>query len=158
MRNAIHVRAAVPDDVEVIASMNGRMAVETEGRPLDAGRLRSGVQAVFQDAGKGCYFVAESQSKPAGCLLVTREWSDWRNGWFWWIQSVFVEPDCRGAGVFRALYERVQADAREDPGVCGLRLYVDDDNRSAQSVYERLGMTQTQYKLYEVDFVLDTVG
>lgn len=130
------------------------MARETEGLELDRDRLRRGVEAVLEDRTKGFYWVAEIDNRVVGQTLVTQEWSDWRNGAFWWIQSVYVEPESRGSGVFRALYEHVDREARAHPGVCGLRLYVEQENHKAQNAYERLGMKRTPYWIYEVDFVL----
>jgi GNAT superfamily N-acetyltransferase len=148
------IRLAAPGDAETIARFNQAMAQETEGRQLDFERLRRGVQAVLSDPSKGRYWVAEIDGRLAGQLLITFEWSDWRNGAFWWIQSVYVDPAFRRRGVFRALYEHVARQARQAPDVCGLRLYVEQDNRRAQAAYERLGMHPAPYRIYEVDFVL----
>lgn len=151
------VRAARADDAEWVAGANARLALETEGRALDATRLARGVAAVFADPARGTYWIAELEGEVAGGLLVTSEWSDWRDGWFWWVQSVFVVPAARGRGVFRALYERVLAEARGRADVCGVRLYVEDENRGAQATYRAVGMTRTSYQLYETDFVLDSL-
>jgi GNAT superfamily N-acetyltransferase len=148
------IRLAAPGDAETIARFNQAMAQETEGRQLDFERLRRGVQAVLSDPSKGRYWVAEIDGRLAGQLLITFEWSDWRNGAFWWIQSVYVDPAFRRRGVFRALYQHVARQARQAPDVCGLRLYVEQDNRRAQAAYERLGMHPAPYRIYEVDFVL----
>jgi GNAT superfamily N-acetyltransferase len=148
------IRLAAPGDAETIARFNQAMAQETEGRQLDFERLRRGVQAVLSDPSKGRYWVAEIDGRLAAQLLITFEWSDWRNGAFWWIQSVYVDPAFRRRGVFRALYEHVARQARQAPDVCGLRLYVEQDNRRAQAAYERLGMHPAPYRIYEVDFVL----
>jgi GNAT superfamily N-acetyltransferase len=149
------IRAATAADVPTIARFNAAMAWETEGLKLDRERLRRGVEAVLADPNKGFYWVAELDGRPAGQMLVTPEWSDWRNGAFWWIQSVYVEPPCRGRGVFRALYEHAERLARSEPGVCGLRLYVEEHNEGAQQAYLRLGMKPTSYRIFEVDFVLN---
>lgn len=130
------------------------MAKETEDLELDEERLRGGVGAVLEDRAKGLYWIAEIDNRVVGQTLVTSEWSDWRAGAFWWIQSVYVEPESRSSGVFRALYEHIERQARADPGVCGLRLYVEQENHKAQNAYERLGMKRTPYWIYEVDFVL----
>jgi GNAT superfamily N-acetyltransferase len=149
----ILIRAATAADAETIVRFNAAMAGETEGLELDLERLRGGVQAVLADPGKGIYWMAELDGRPAGQMLITFEWSDWRNGAFWWIQSVYVAPPCRGRGVFRALYEHAERLARSDPGVCGLRLYVEQHNERAQQAYLRLGMKPTPYRIFEVDFV-----
>ena len=148
------VRRARAGDLDDIARFNRAMALETEQLALDPERLRRGVRCALADEGRGVYRIAELDGRACGCLLVTREWSDWRNGWFWWIQSVYVEPELRRRGVYRALYRSVLDEARADGGVCGLRLYVDEANRPAQEVYRRLGMERTRYALFEVDFVL----
>jgi ribosomal protein S18 acetylase RimI-like enzyme len=152
----LEIRLASPQDAAVIAAYNRAMARETEQIDLDPGRLLAGVEAVLHDAAKGFYLVAAEGGRVVGQTMITFEWSDWRNGTFWWIQSVFVHPGFRGRGVFRRLYEHVLARARQDPGVCGVRLYVEGGNHAAQRTYERLGMRRTAYMLYEVDFVLET--
>ncbi len=150
----ISVRPARADDAELVAELNARLAADTEDLSLDRARLLAGVRAVLEDPGKGFYTMAERAGSVVGQLLITREWSDWRNGDFWWIQSVFVVPEARGAGVFRALYEHVDRLARERGDVCGLRLYVERHNESAQRTYERLGMQRTVYDMFETDYVL----
>ena len=150
----VRVRAAYPRDLTAIAEFNRAMARETEARELDPEVLRDGVQAVFDDARLGAYYVAEREGSVIGSLLITPEWSDWRNGVFWWIQSVYVPHAARGAGVFRALYDHVLEKAKVTPGVCGLRLYVERENLHAQKVYVKVGMTESAYRLFEVDFVL----
>jgi ribosomal protein S18 acetylase RimI-like enzyme len=151
----IRARPARRDEAALIAEMNRRMALETEGLELDGARLLRGVEAVFDDPHKGQYFVAEGRLaadqplRPWACLLITREWSDWRAGWFWWIQSVYTEPSARGRGCYSALYAQLLTAARADPTVRGLRLYVERDNRFAQAVYAHLGMQETHYRLFE---------
>ena len=152
----LRVRAAYPRDVRVLVDFNRAMARETEGKELDPNVLQAGVQGVFADAARGQYFLAEEGRRAVGSLLVTHEWSDWRNGVFWWIQSVYIEPEFRRQGVFRALYEHVFDSARQSHGVVGLRLYVERDNTSAQAVYEKVGMTASRYSMFEVDFVLES--
>lgn len=132
--------------------MNLAMAEETEGRRLDRDRLSAGAAGVFENPARGVYFVAERGGAVVGCLMVTKEWSDWRNGDFWWIQSVYVDRDHRRTGVFRALYDEVISRARAAEGVCGVRLYVERENEPAQHVYDAVGMTRTSYLFYEVDF------
>jgi ribosomal protein S18 acetylase RimI-like enzyme len=134
------------------------MALETERRRLDETRLRAGILAFLGDSQYGFYILAEWQDgescKPIGQLMITYEWSDWRNGVFWWIQSVYVVPERRSAGVFRAMYEHVFAKANAEPRVCGIRLYVEQDNQRAQTVYRRVGFTPSGYTIFERDFVL----
>jgi GNAT superfamily N-acetyltransferase len=145
-------------DAAVIADFNARMAWETEKRRLELEGVRAGVTALLNDPSKGIYFVAEIESAAsvfvAGQLLITYEWSDWRNGNFWWIQSVYVAEKFRGAGIFRALFEHTLALARSQPDVCGVRLYMDAENTQARRAYERLGLKQTNYQVFEMDFVL----
>jgi GNAT superfamily N-acetyltransferase len=149
------IRPAGAPDVEILAEYNAAMARETEGLELDFGRLRAGVAAVLADSAKGFYLVAEEEGAVAGQLLITFEWSDWRNGVFWWVQSVYVRPQSRGKGVYSILYGDALRRAREAGNVCGLRLYVERENRRAQAAYQKLGMRPTAYEMYETDFVID---
>lgn len=149
----LSIRDANRGDIETIVEFNAAMARETEGRELDRERLLKGVTAIVQDADKGRYFMAIADDKVVGQTMVTYEWSDWRNGNFWWIQSVYVIPQARSRGVFSSLYEHVAKAARNN-GVRGLRLYVDTDNERALKVYKRLGMHESQYRMMEIDFVL----
>ena len=128
---------------------NKAMALETEGKHLGDEVLSNGVAAVFDDPQKGFYVVAEDDGQVVGGLLITFEWSDWRNGWFWWIQSVYVRPDVRGKSVYSKLYAFVKQMAAQNMNVCGFRLYVDRENEHAQRVYEKLGMELTNYLPYE---------
>lgn len=148
------IRSARSSDNDIIADFNARMAWETERRRLNGARVNRGVRALLKDKAKGIYFVAEIDGQVAGQLLITFEWSDWRNGNFWWIQSVYVAPEFRERGVFRALYAHVYKLAKSRRDACGLRLYVDDDNARAQKAYARLGMQESHYKFFEIDFVL----
>ncbi|MFO0842470.1 MAG: GNAT family N-acetyltransferase [Gemmataceae bacterium] len=143
------VRPAAPADAPVIAEFNRRLAWESEHRQLDMAKLLPGVAAVLGDPSRGVYFVAESGGEVVGQLAVTYEWSDWRHGWFWWIQSVYVREDARRAGVFRALYHHVADRARGRGDVIGLRLYVEADNERARQTYGQLGMAQTGYLVME---------
>jgi GNAT superfamily N-acetyltransferase len=147
--NRIQVRTATSKDATTIAEYQVLMARETEGLELDPPTVARGVQAMFDDADKGTYYVAEEAGRLVGCLLITPEWSDWRNGWFWWIQSVYVVPEARRGGVFQALYRHVLGLARRSPDLRGLRLYVDKRNAAARKVYEALGMDGDHYRLYE---------
>lgn len=143
---------AQPAHLEFIVEANRRLALETESRELDVATLTAGVAAALADERRGRYFVAEVDGRPVGTLMLTSEWSDWRNGEFWWFQSVYVWPESRGAGVFRALYSHVLEAARSAPGICGLRLYVDHHNAAARETYLHLGMKDAGYTVFEVDF------
>lgn len=145
----MNVRLATIEDASAMVEFNQAMAEETEGKTLDPQTLKQGVEAVFGDPSKGFYVVAELDGKIAAGLMVTFEWSDWRNGWFWWIQSVYVLPYYRGRGIYGKLYDFVKSLATERGGVCGFRLYVEKENLNAQKVYERLGMEETYYLMYE---------
>jgi GNAT superfamily N-acetyltransferase len=130
------------------------LALETEHRALDLKLVLKGVEALLNDPVKGTYFVAEVDGAPVGQLLLTYEWSDWRNGHFWWIQSVYVSQEFRARGIFTALFQHVHELAAQRDDVCGLRLYVEGSNARAQRTYERLGMKRTPYEVFELDFVL----
>ncbi len=153
-RSPCHVRPATAADADRLVANNLAMALETEGLRLDPARLSVGVRAVLADPAKGRYFVAERDGRVVGQLMVTTEWSDWRNGRIDWIQSVYVAPEARRTGVYRALYEHLRALAEADPEVVGLRLYVHHDNTRAQQVYATLGMARAEYVVFEVDFVI----
>jgi GNAT superfamily N-acetyltransferase len=145
----IRVRDAALADAERLTAWAADMAWETERRRLDPDTLGRGIRLGLEDARRARYFVAERGGEPAGTLMLTREWSDWRAGEWWWIQSVYVPPACRRLGVLRALYAHVLELARSAPGVCGLRLYVARDNRAAQAAYARLGMQDPGYSMLE---------
>lgn len=148
----IQVREARPGDAELLIAGNLAMALETEGRRLDPATITAGVRAALADTSCGRYFVAEADGAPAGQAMITREWSDWRNGWFWWLQSVYVLPEYRRAGVFRSLYEHIRGEAHRAGNVCGLRLYVEKANAVAHRTYAALGMTASDYRLFEQDW------
>ena len=152
---SLTIRPAEARDIDTLVCFNAALAQETEGITLEPERLRKGVRALLDDAGKGFYLVAEEGGEVVGQIMVTFEWSDWRNGVFYWIQSVYVRPDRRRQGMFRALYGRVEALAQERPEVCGLRLYVMRDNVRAQQTYRTLGMSATPFEMLEVDFVIE---
>ncbi len=145
----LRVRDATPNDVPFIVSANQRMAEETEGRALDRVTLEAGVRAVFSDPQRGFYLIAEVDGEAAATLLLTTEWSDWRNGPIWWIQSVYVVPDRRGSGLYRRMHEAVVERAVAAANVRELRLYVDQDNTDAQQVYRKLGMRISRYDIFE---------
>ena len=148
------IRIAVITDASALTANNHALGAETEGLDLDRARLRRGVQAILADPGKGKYYVVESEGKIVAQLLLTYEWSDWRDGVFWWIQSVYVDKAHRRQGLFRSLYDHVLAAAKQAENVCGLRLYVERDNTHAKETYDALGMGQAAYDMYEVDFVI----
>ncbi|MBL9129258.1 MAG: GNAT family N-acetyltransferase [Verrucomicrobiales bacterium] len=160
MNACFRVREAELTDVDILAEYNSRLAWETEHRRLDPATVRRGVEALIRDRSKGVYFVADagassgvvstdgSATGVVGQCCVTYEWSDWRNGNIWWFQSVYVEAGWRAHGVFRSLYEHV-AESAKAGGVVGLRLYVEEDNLTAQEVYRRRGMTRTSYLVFE---------
>ncbi len=148
----VEIRPAVMEDAATIARFNQFMAEETEDKRLPDDLITPGVEALVQDDQLGFYLVAEVNAEVIACLGVTYEWSDWRNGLFWWIQSVYVAKPHRGAGVFSAMYAEVKRRAKAADNTCGIRLYVERDNEQAQKTYRRLGMIETDYKLMEEAF------
>ena len=152
------IRRAEPGDVPVLVEFNLEMARETEDKELDPMVLSAGVQGIFDRPDRGFYLIAETGGKRVGSLMVTTEWSDWRNGDFWWVQSVFVETGYRRRGIFRALYEAARRMAMETDRVCGCRLYVEKDNGTAQAVYLRRGFHETHYRLFEDSFDGESLG
>jgi GNAT superfamily N-acetyltransferase len=148
----ITVRPAAAGDAEFLAAGNAAMALETEHKQLDPAVVGAGVRAALADPAKGLYFIAESDGQRVGQLMFTYEWSDWRNGMFWWIQSVYVLPGARRGGVFRTLFRHVEQLAARDPGVCGIRLYVERENVRAQDTYRHCGLHDAGYAVMEVDF------
>jgi ribosomal protein S18 acetylase RimI-like enzyme len=148
----LEIRDANPDDAGIIATYNSNLAFETEGEGLAPEIVGPGVAAMLADASKGRYWVAEVDGRVVGQIMVTYEWSDWRNGMIWWIQSVYVRGDYRRRGVFSWLYRHVESLARQDPQVCGIRLYVEHANARAQQTYESLGMDMTDYRVMQSMF------
>ena len=148
----IEIRRADAADIDRIVEFNLAMARESEDKGLDADVLRSGVAAVLAEPANGFYLMAEADGRPAGSLMVTTEWSDWRNGRFWWIQSVFVAAEYRRLGIYSRLHDWVRRAAQADSQCCGLRLYVEKNNAAAQATYRSLGMTPTHYDLFEEEF------
>ena len=142
-------RIAVAEDAATLAGFNRAMALETESKSLPMETLLPGVEAVLRDRDHGFYVVADAGSEIAGSLLVTFEWSDWRNGRLWWIQSVYVRPDYRRRGIYRTLHGFVRERARAAGDVVGIRLYVERENVAAQRTYAALGMAATPYRVYE---------
>ena len=150
--NQIQVRQAAFQHLETIIGFNIAMAKETEDKELDIELVRPGVEAVLTRNDLGFYLVAEHAGRPAGQLMITYEWSDWRNMFFWWIQSVYVSPEFRRQGIYRAMHLYAATEARHNGNVCGLRLYVDKNNIVAQGVYSGLRMNPTHYDMYEIEF------
>ncbi len=151
----IKIREAALSDLSVIADFNMRMAQETEGLSLEPDRVHSGVAGILQDPAKGLYYVAEVAGTVAGQVMITYEWSDWRDGNIWWIQSVYVKPEFRRAGVFSALFNHLRSLAQKRGDVCSLRLYVHSENVRACQSYERLGMHRTKYEVLELGLQRD---
>jgi GNAT superfamily N-acetyltransferase len=148
---SISVRPATLADLDSLVAGNIAMALEAEHKRLDPGTVQRGVRAVFEEPGRGRYFVAEIGGNVVGQAMYTTEWSDWRNGSFWWLQSVYVAPVARRTGVFRAIYGFIERLAKAETGVCGLRLYVELDNERAQQTYRRCGMIDAGYLVMEMD-------
>ena len=145
----IVVRRAGTADLNTIVAFNRAMAYETENKILDPQTAICGVRNALEDPSRAVYFVAEVDGQVVGQTMITTEWSDWRNSYFWWVQSVYVAREHRRHGVFQALYSHIREIAFQRPDVCGLRLYVHRRNRSAAEVYRRLGMSQAEYSLFE---------
>lgn len=139
-------------DIDAIVRFQADMAMESEGIMLDMCRLTSGVTSAMKDESKGTYLVARANGTPIGSLMLTREWSDWNNQWYWWVQSVYVMPEYRKKGVYKAMYATLKDMARES-GVSQIRLYADRTNLNAQQVYRRLGMYESHYLMFE-----ETIG
>jgi GNAT superfamily N-acetyltransferase len=156
--NHLIIRAANLEDLQSIITFSAAMAHETENRRLDEARLREGTLSLLTTPSYGFFTVAElregERRQLIGQLMITYEWSDWRNGVFWWIQSVYVDPAWRRRGVFRRMHNEVVVQARADPKVCGIRLYVEQENHTAEAVYQRVGLARSAYRVYENDFVL----
>lgn len=148
----IIIREGGPQDAETIARFLCAMAAESENKCLDPAVVRRGLQRSLTASDLCCYYLAEMDGGVVGQTMITCEWSDWRAAFFWWIQSVYVRPECRRRGVFRALYEHVVREARRRPDVCGVRLYVEKENAAAIRTYERLGLRRSPHLLYELDW------
>ena len=148
----IKVRQAQTDDLEFLVKNNRRMALETESKELDVDVLRQGVKRALAQSDSCIYFVAEIEGKQVGQTMITFEWSDWRNGWIWWLQSVYVLPNYRNRGIFRTIYQHIKSTAHKVKNVRALRLYVKGTNFSGISVYEKLGMISSGYLVYEEEW------
>ena len=147
--DTLTLRVGEPADAERLAAFNLAIAEETEGLGLDPRTVAAGVGKVLHDASHGFYVVAERDERIVGALMVTYEWSDWRNALWWWVQSVYVDPRYRRRGVYRRLYDFVRVRARDHGNVCGFRLYVERDNEVAQRSYRALGMDASHYLMFE---------
>jgi ribosomal protein S18 acetylase RimI-like enzyme len=145
----IEIRAAKADDSDLIVDFQLKMAYETEKIQLDWDTLKQGVKAVFGQSNKGCYFIAEMDGEACASLMITYEWSDWRNRNIWWIQSVYVKPEARRKGVYAAMYAHIKTLVTADPSVGGIRLYVDKTNTPAQQTYSKMGMNGDHYQVFE---------
>lgn len=148
----LNIRYACRKDIAFIVDYNRAMALETEQKTLQSDTLRLGVENLFKQPQYGFYCVAESKGRIIGQLMITFEWSDWRNGLFWWIQSVYIHPDFRGKGIYKQLYEFILKES-SNHDVCGIRLYVDKDNTSAKTTYLKCGMNNSHYDLFETVFI-----
>ena len=149
----INIRLANLDCAPIIAEFTGTMALETEGVELDPEVVLKGVENAMNDEKFGFYIVAQVNEKTVGCLMVTYEWSDWRNGVQWWLQSVYVEPNHRGIGVFNKMFDFVVERAKSEQNVCGIRLYVEKSNTRAISTYRSLGLNPTDYLMFEMPLI-----
>ena len=145
----IRIRRATAEDAATVVRFNAAMALETEQKVLLPEVIGAGVKYLLAHPQAGFYLLAECAGEVAGGLMLTNEWSDWRNGNFWWVQSVYVRPEFRRRGVFRALYRHLQSLAASDPAVCGFRLYVERENHRAQATYVANGMKPTHYLMFE---------
>ena len=145
----VRIRLAKEKDAEAIVGFQLRMARESENMELDQETLQKGVRSVFLDPSKGRYFVAVDDENIVASLMITPEWSDWRNRWVFWLQSVFVEPKYRKKGIFRMMYEHLKELTKKDESVAGLRLYVDRGNKNAAEVYKAIGMDGDHYRVFE---------
>jgi len=145
----MRIRLATPADAAALTEFNAAMALETEAKELLPEVVGAGVQSLLANPASGFYVIADEGGRAVASLMITREWSDWRNGSFWWIQSVYVRPEWRRRGVYTRLYRQVQELAAKDPAVCGFRLYVERENSRAQATYRALGMKETRYLVFE---------
>ncbi len=145
------IRKAELKDAQIIAEYNCKMALETEDLELDKDKVLNGVKHAIEDHSKAEYYLYELEAIVVGQLMITKEWSDWRDSYLWWIQSVYVNKQHRRKGVFGELYKYVENLVEKDPTACGIRLYVEKNNKSAQSTYQKMGMHETHYILYEIE-------
>jgi GNAT superfamily N-acetyltransferase len=145
----ITIQKAEPQHIDVLIDFQQRLAHESEGVVLDASTLRKGMQALFADPGKGFYNIVSDDGEIVACHMITYEWSDWRNGMVWWLQSVYVKESHRKKGIFKMMYDNVISLIGKNPNLIGLRLYVDKSNERAMKVYGAMGMDGSHYTVYE---------
>ncbi|HOX83025.1 MAG TPA: GNAT family N-acetyltransferase [Chryseolinea sp.] len=145
----ISIREAKEKDIPILIDFQQRLADESEGVKLDETILNAGLQAMFDDPAKGIYYVVEDDKEIIACHLITYEWSDWRNGLVWWLQSVYVKQSHRKKGIFKMMYDNILSIIKADPKLIGLRLYVDKTNERAIKVYESMGMDGSHYTVFE---------
>ncbi|RFC39736.1 MAG: Ribosomal protein S18 acetylase RimI [Candidatus Nitrotoga sp. CP45] len=149
MPNEILIRLAEMRDALAITEFNRAIALETEQKELIPEVISKGVNKLLNNPDLGFYVVAERDNEVIGSLMVTPEWSDWRNGLFWWIQSVYIKPNERRKGIYTKLYNFIRESANNNPNICGFRLYVEKTNIFAKNTYEALNMIETDYRIYE---------
>lgn len=149
--NNIEIRKARIEDLETIVRFNYNLAYETEDKKLNEEILTEGVKALIEDSSKGQYYVYVIDGRVVGQIMHTYEWSDWRNGVFLWVQSVYVDKEYRRRGIFKELYNFVKLICDNDRNICGIRLYVEKENKSAKSTYKSLGMSECNYHMYEYE-------
>jgi GNAT superfamily N-acetyltransferase len=145
----IEIRKATVQDLQTLTSFQQSLAFESEGITLNEESLTAGMLALLTDPNKGVYYVALDEQRIVGCHLITYEWSEWRNGMVWWLQSVYVAQSHRNKGVFRAMFKNIIRMIQDDPSLIGLRLYVDKTNAKAMQVYDAMGMNGEHYTVYE---------
>ncbi|HEY5919450.1 MAG TPA: GNAT family N-acetyltransferase [Chryseolinea sp.] len=145
----ITIQKALPNHIDILIDFQQRLAYESEGVRLDASTLREGMEAMFDDPAKGLYYIARDGNEVVGCHMITYEWSDWRNGMVWWLQSVYVKESHRKKGIFKMMYDNVISIIKKDPNLIGLRLYVGKSNERAMKVYSAMGMDGSHYTVYE---------
>ena len=156
---SIIIRSAIDHDLETLVGFSAALAIETEGRHLNETLLRAGISELLKSPRLGSFFVAEipgvNPCRTVGQVMITYEWSDWRNATFWWLQSVYVDPSWRRRGIYRSMYHYIVTQAKREANVCGIRLYVEQSNKVAQSVYQQVGLSSAGYLVYEEDFVIN---
>lgn len=149
--SSIKIRKAKIEDLETIVKFNYNLAKETEDKKLDLEILTKGVEAILSDSAKGQYYVYVIDGKVVGQIMHTYEWSDWRNGMFLWVQSVYVDADYRKKGIYKKLYNQVKNICDNNEGITGIRLYVEKENLNAKATYKSLGMYECNYHMYEYE-------